>query len=430
MGIPRIFPLLWPLVLVTEVLPAQIVIDFRVNKISGAPGEINIRTPVTIRVVNVNPLLYEYAVNLRGTARPIDAFSSISQLVPFETFKLEGEDRVCGPAVRTAAAAAQKLQRALPQKNDGRYESLSLEDFRTRWRNANPAAYFAAVAALVKVRLECPGLAAVDRALQAYRRDEARLKRIDSQIDTAATEITTTGSLEPNNDYTITVTESWREPDTGLPVETRLSPQVHTFSPKTSVFTLSAGFLATQVEARRYVRRAVPGAADNDPVRNVLAVEGANRLRPTGAALLNFQIPNLSSETAGLAFSAGPTVRIGAANETSNFGVFAGPTLHLWRTVYLSVGWHLSEFADFPTGFFPGRTIPSSFQGELQPEKRWTARFGFAITFRAKDFTSISKGKAAGGAAQTPASAKGLDQNEKPREIDPDNPPPVPPPME
>jgi hypothetical protein len=316
-----------------------------------------------------------------------------------------------------------------------KYESLSQEEFRTRWRNADAPGYFAAMAELIKVRRSCNALAEVDRVLQTFQRDEARMRLIESQLETVSTELTATGSLDPNNDYTISITEHWRELDTGNTVDTVKSPQVHAFSPKTSIFTLSAGFLATRIDARKYVRRAVPGGADSDPVGNVLEVEGANKLRPTGIALLNFQIPRIGSDEIGLAFSVGPTVRIGAANDTSNLGVFAGPSLHLWRLIYLTAGWHLAEFADFPPGFFPGRAIPSNFQGDPQPLKRWTGRFGFAITFRTKDFGSIDKVKPTASqntAEKKPETTKS--ETAKPAEapkaenskVDPNNPTPVP----
>ena len=82
-------------------------------------------------------------------------------------------------------------------------------------------------------------------------------------------------------------------------------------------------------------------------------------------------------------------MKIGTKSDASSFGFFTGISGHLYRRFYITPGFHFGQFADFPVGFGNGSTVPSDF-GEITPVKRWTARFGTAITFKAKDFSGIS----------------------------------------
>ena len=85
-------------------------------------------------------------------------------------------------------------------------------------------------------------------------------------------------------------------------------------------------------------------------------------------------------------------MKLGGGDE-SPFGFFTGISGHLYHRFYVTPGIHFGQFADFPVGFGNGSTVPENF-GELNPVKRWTARFGLAITFKAKDFSSLgSSGK-------------------------------------
>src|ERR1019366_4945109 len=87
----------------------------------------------------------------------------------------------------------------------------------------------------------------------------------------------------------------------------------------------------------------------------------------------------------------------------SALGLFFGLSTHLYRSIYLTPGIHIGQFADFPAGFYPGAVIPNGF-GELTPIKRNTARFAIGITFKATTFKKSSQGN--GAAANTsPAAA-------------------------
>ena len=74
----------------------------------------------------------------------------------------------------------------------------------------------------------------------------------------------------------------------------------------------------------------------------------------------------------------------------SNVGFFGGVSAHLWKRFYVTPGIHVGEFADFPPGFTaPNQPIPSGF-GQLNPNKRWTARFAIGITYKALDFSKFT----------------------------------------
>jgi hypothetical protein len=92
----------------------------------------------------------------------------------------------------------------------------------------------------------------------------------------------------------------------------------------------------------------------------------------------------------GFAISAGPT--IGVTNgkaDTSVFGVFGGISVHLYKRFFITPGFHVGEFADYPSGFtHPSQTVPPNF-GSLTPTKRYTARFAVTVTFRGKDPTTL-----------------------------------------
>jgi hypothetical protein len=105
-------------------------------------------------------------------------------------------------------------------------------------------------------------------------------------------------------------------------------------------------------------------------------------------ALLNYEIPKASSDYIGLAISTGPVIRISSASSTSSFGYFAGIGVHLYHRFYISPGFNLGQFADNPPGLSSGSTVPAGI-GTPIPINRWTWRFGFALTYKTKDFSSL-----------------------------------------
>jgi hypothetical protein len=140
------------------------------------------------------------------------------------------------------------------------------------------------------------------------------------------------------------------------------------------------------LHARSYSSVTAPDPADPTKTNNVLSVDGGGGARPALAALLNYHIPSLSTRRVGLAVSAGPLFDIANGKaDTSHFGFFGGPSLHLWNRLYLTPGIHFGEFADLPLGFSQaGQPIPTG-MGTPAARKRYTAHFAFGITFKASE---------------------------------------------
>jgi hypothetical protein len=144
----------------------------------------------------------------------------------------------------------------------------------------------------------------------------------------------------------------------------------------------------SEVQNRSYPVQAIPNAGGTGTL-NILTVDGASKFSPTAIALLNYEIPKADWETIGFAISTGPAFRLGSKSDTSTFGYFAGVGVHLYHRFYIAPGFHLGQYADFPAGFSqPGQAVPSGL-GTPTATKRWTLRFGFALTIKAKDFSQF-----------------------------------------
>jgi hypothetical protein len=178
----------------------------------------------------------------------------------------------------------------------------------------------------------------------------------------------------------------------------------------TQILSSSGGFLITELPAPSYSSVTAPVPPGNTSIQNVLGVNDGSGPRPALTALLNFHLPNihhfaLSGKKYGLALSAGPVLDISNGKaDTSRIGVFSGVSLHLWNQLFITPGVHVGEFAGFPQGYTAaGQLIPPN-SGTPTGVKRYTARFGFAITFKIKDFGQTAT-KASTDAANPPTSS-------------------------
>ena len=205
---------------------------------------------------------------------------------------------------------------------------------------------------------------------------ETRIKKLDAIVNGDHVFVDK-HEISPGNDVSVAVVEMYE----GVPIKTK----TFTF-PGVDVLTLSAGALFSKIPDRTYDARKSPLSE-----LNVLTVEGNSRATPSIAALLNYSLGSikLDSENFGLALSAGPVLRLGNKSEASSFGFFSGISGHLYHRFYITPGFHFGQFADFPVGFNNGSTVPANF-GTLTPVKRWTARFGLALTFKTKDFSGLT----------------------------------------
>jgi hypothetical protein len=213
--------------------------------------------------------------------------------------------------------------------------------------------------------------------------------------------------LIPGNNVSVTVFEMYN-------AET-VSSKTFTF-PGTDILTLSAGAMFSRIPDLSYEARKTPNSATN-----VLTVEGDSRATPSLVALLNYSLGalRLDGDAAGLALSAGPVIRLGGKSDASAFGFFTGLSGHLAHRFYVTPGIHFGQYSDFPVGFGNGGPVPSDF-GELTPVKRWTARFGLAVSFKTKDFSGLVSsdapsvtGSEAGSGAARPETPKPADDSDE-----------------
>jgi hypothetical protein len=147
--------------------------------------------------------------------------------------------------------------------------------------------------------------------------------------------------------------------------------------------TLSLGTLLSHIQQRSYSSAKDP----SNTQQNLLAVNGTGRFSPLGVGLLNYQVPRMSNDSIGLALSSGLVLKFGdGAVKASSLGWFGGPSVHLYHRLFLSLGVHVGQFADFPPGLNPGSVIPANY-GDLNGVTRTTARFAFAVTYQTAKFS-------------------------------------------
>jgi hypothetical protein len=204
-------------------------------------------------------------------------------------------------------------------------------------------------------------------------------------------------NLEPNQTYTYTIQESWLGKNTN-------QGKMSWTCGETDIVSMSIGPLVTTLPSRTYDHQKAPVPAGSSTTQDILVVGNNSNINLLGAALLNYHFPQIPSWPAwtGFALSVGPVYQLGNNSPgVSSLGVFFGLSAHLYRSVYLTPGVHVGQFADFPAGFYPGAVIPSGF-GDLTPVKRNTARFAIGLTFKT---TSFKKSSQNSGAATTTNSA-------------------------
>jgi len=158
------------------------------------------------------------------------------------------------------------------------------------------------------------------------------------------------------------------------------------------ILSSSGGFLITEVPSTSYSSVTAPSGMTSPATENVLAVNNPSGPSLGLTALLNVYLPNISKLSLngynwGLALSAGPTYNLtNGKADTSKFGLFAGVSLHIRSQLFLTPGFNLGEYSSWPVGFsHAGQVIPAN-AGTPTGVSRWTTRFGFAITFKIKDF--------------------------------------------
>jgi hypothetical protein len=352
------------------------------SKVPESYPKITRKQTVTFRITNVNDILFTYRLEVTQTPIPGNDFDNLAAL--FKLFnpgaKATANVSNCdGLTVEVKGA----IQDAIKEISDdpklpvqyakaASHPSIPLRDSLAAWDSHAAAIKNARDGIDALVKQNCPLEQTLKEAIKQFLDLVADIER---KVNSPHVFVDT-HELSPGNDVSVVVVEMFG-PQT-------ISTKTFTF-PGTDVLTLSAGALFSAIPDRTYEARKSPSST-----LNILTVEGNSRSTPAIVGLMNYSLGalHLDGDTAGLALSAGPVIRLGAKSDASTFGFFAGVSGHLYHRFYITPGFHFGQFSDFPVGFSNGATVPANF-GDLNPVKRWTTRFGLAITFKAKDFSGL-----------------------------------------
>jgi hypothetical protein len=388
--------------LFTSSLSAQtVVVDWIGKNLVSSPARINKKTQARVEVQNVNDILYKYSIQVTGTPRVEDDFSAIAKAFGATQ---AGEGALVACPVSAVMKAITDLANAvsvfyqLPENQSKSCSkkspcSINLKDTRTAWKtNVSPKVDDAskALADIQQIPICKNKFGANIDTLQAALNDvNEKSTYLNSDNHVFWVDVT----LEPETDYAVDVKELYVSSDSSSGTQTTAPTLSVKFSPGSDQLTLSAGVLFSEIQNRGYTSVSAPTPTGTG-TQNVLAVSGMSSLSPLAVGLLNYQIPSFwklsfANENFGVAVSTGPAVRLGSQSNSSSFGYFVGFGLHLYHRFYISPGIHIGQFADFPPGFSnAGQVVPAGL-GTPMPVNRTTARFSFAITYKAKDFSAL-----------------------------------------
>ena len=302
-------------------------------------------------------------------------------------------------SVTTALGAAAQFSDAISQLDPGKDSTgkVNLVDWQTtvaKWQPVPPLynQFQAAVSQVInnlslpKISA-CPDVLAAAEAviIDAYIPARETYRMYQSRVDSDHV-LRFSASTISTSDYKVTVQANYPAGAVANGTKDFLIPAGH------KILSSSGGFLITEVPARTYSSVTVPSGMQNPATQNVLGIDYYNGPRVGLTALLNVYLPSvgpirLNGQNWGFALSAGPTYAVsGNSADTSHWGFFAGPSLHIRNQFFLTPGVNIGEFADFPLGYtHAGQLIPPG-TGTPTPVKRYTARFAFAITYKIKDF--------------------------------------------
>ena len=393
------------LLLLTPPLSAQnVVVDWVGKNIISSPSKINKKTKAEIYVENVNDVLYTYSIQVTGVPRVDNDFGALEKGFVVGKGAGEGAANPCDDPVKAVQIATAELGAAvstfyhLPETQSKSCSkatpcSINIADTRVAWTSGVAPKANTASAALAHLQQ-------LPICQKAYSKEIGDLQTaLDSVTDRSAYifsphhTISTETTLEPDVDYTVDVKELYMTTGVSTGIQTNADTLSVKFQPATDRLTLSAGVLFSEIQNRGYTSQVEPNATGTG-TQNVLAVSGINEFSPLAVALLNYEIPpikklSFGNDDIGLAVSSGPVIRLSSSSNTSSFGYFVGIGVHLYHRFYISPGVHIGEFADYPPGFSaPGQIVPPGL-GTPIPINRFTARFSFGVTYKAKDFSSL-----------------------------------------
>jgi hypothetical protein len=399
LGATMLFILAFLAVNAVPVVAQDVVIEWPTQTLSSSPTKVYNTMVVNVRLNNANTLLYDYKIDITATPRNPNDFGQIADVLTKMAAPAAppAGATACQTALQAAKTSVTNFKGLLatpntpvnPDQGNGKFSSVKVANTVAYWKSSvqprddlmrhNVVTLQGALAAVPSTCIPADVSDATDFLVKTYGPLRASLDSFESLLDVPH-QIVVPVTLSPENDYKIVVTESYEGK------ATEGGTQTFAFSPESDILTLSAGTLLTEVQNRTYTSGALPGQTGN-----FLLVNGNSPIRPVLVAQLNYRIPKLSWDSFGFALSTGTALQFTGGNSSvSNLGFFGGVSVHLWRRFYVTPGIHVGEFADFPPGFTaPNQSIPSGF-GQLNPDKRWTARFAIGITYKALDFTKFT----------------------------------------
>jgi hypothetical protein len=379
----------------------DVIVDWSTQSLTSSPTKVYKTMVVNVRLNNANNLLYDYKIDITATPRSQDDFGKIADLLTKSPAAAAAAVAAAAPtscqtAIQNAKQALTTVNNVITAKNtpinpdegSGKFSSVKVDKTIAYWKSTVQPQDDAAKQAIANLNVELSkpastcspadiqGATDLTKTYGAFR---AFADDFESRLDKSH-DIMVPVTLSPENDYKIVVTELYEGK------ATEGGTQSFTFSPASDILTLSAGALLTTIQNRTYTSGTLPGQTGN-----FLVVGGQSPIRPILVAQLNYRLPWLSRDEIGLAVSSGAAIQFTSGSSgVSNAGFFGGLSVHLWNRFYLTPGIHVGEFADFPAGFTgPNQPIPTGF-GQLTPNKRWTARFAFGITYKAIDFSKFT----------------------------------------
>jgi len=360
----------------------QVVVDWAAKKVTSQPGTIEQKTKATVRLDNVNDMMFTYSISYQVKPAPISDFDSIARAFSIAGKAAAGEAVSCDfsgvlASVKALVDAENDFHK-LPATNKGCSETkpcnITLKQAQDAWEQSVQPKLGSAQNDLDGFTKVCtsenykPSIQSAQTSIDSARAIAGgghSIQKADA-ID-----------LIPDSVTSLAVDQLWQ----GIP--TTDGTYSVDLQPSNNRLNLSAGALFSEVQNRSYNVRAIPNGSGTS---NVLSVDGISKFSPTAVALLNYEIPHLDWDRMGFALSTGPVFRLGSKSDTSSFGYFAGVSMHLFHRFYITPGYHLGEYADFPAGFSqPNQVVPPGL-GTPIPVKRWTWRFGLAFSYKAKDF--------------------------------------------
>ena len=351
------------------------------------------------RIRGINDMLYSYDVDVT-TILPqfndggefLSALPSRQQQ-PGESKALVDSD--CQAKLSALAARHDKLKIAFegsrylnPQPDAaGKYPSVSAEDTKAAWALIHLEAG-ALKQSIDEYTKSCTLAGTAAEAIAKMNANLARIEELYKLVENRPHAIDLEVELLGGAEYKFKVVERYNGAIT-INGEYEFKCKV-----ESSALVLSMGGLLSGVASQTYRVQQVPkvaSAAPGQPPTTLsesypaLVVDGT-KTNFSGTALLNYHLPFSRKTRPGLFdlyLSSGPTYKFGSTPDVSNFGFFAGLSLGVNRRLMLTPGFHVGQFADFPLGFSSGSFVPPNYSPlPPTPIKRWTARFGFSISYR------------------------------------------------